>query len=493
MSGDLFEFDLLLPGVVTDSGGMFLEENMPGGHGASNMSPAHHGEGSFYDGNSHHNGGMLPPPAPPGGNGYPHHHDASSGPAKVTSASRSSRKSTRSEREATEDDGNSPKDLDGSASTVGGEDDAEKKAKRRKQIAAASRMSRARRKRELEDLRDENERLREERSQFLAKIGELQLKVESLREQGSTDMRIENELLRAQLEEHKRFVACFKRLSEGAPSSVNARHAIYKQGADTAQAHVLGLVSQSQADQWTQATVPLEADLPYQNLSVFYKFIDEYGSIKKEGPGSGPGGPSTPGEKPRRRLNVRVDVLFPGIDAASLSEFFWESFSNTATTQRLYSVRGVEITPLTDDMPDKDTKMLYYRERWNDEKDQDLVLICNRRRKELAKSTLALPYGSKTKPAVGKVAAMIMALSTTQHSAAPEYENANRINSLFVQGAIIWNVLADSRLCVVFSFPDDIKLKAINSIDDVINSEGAITMKFVDILKSYRQELGNRI
>lgn len=491
---DLFDFDLVLPGVVTDSGGMFLEESMHGGMGDGQGQ----GMGDFYDGSQHGfpgdpsqglQGGMGPNGSYAGSEGMlsPTPSTARSGEgAKATGPARSTRKTTRSERDMSKSSAASTI----SSVTGGNEDDAEKKAKRRKQIAAASRMSRARRKRELEDLRDENERLREERSQFLAKIGELQLKVESLREQGSTDMRIENELLRAQLEEHKRFVACFKRLSEGAPSSVNARHAIYKQGADTAQAHVLGLVSQSQADNWKQATVPLEADLPYQNLSVFYKFIDEYGSVKKE---DGPSGPDATPEKPRRRLNVRVDVLFPGIDAASLSEFFWESFSNTATQQRLYSIRGVEITPLTDDMPDKDTKMLYYRERWEGEKDQDLVLICNRRRKELAKSTLALPHGTKAKPAVGKVTAMIMALSTTQHSAAPEYENANRINSLFVQGAIIWNVLADSRLCVVFSFPDDIKLKAIKSIDDVINSEGSITMKFVDILKSYRQELGNRI
>jgi len=124
--------------------------------------------------------------------------------------------------------------------SVGGaeESEAEKVKKRRQQIAAASRASRARRKRELEDLRDENKRLREERSQFLSKIGELQMKVEHMRERGSTDMRVENELLRAQLEEHKRFVSCFKKLCDGAPTSLNARHMIYKQGSDSAQEQI---------------------------------------------------------------------------------------------------------------------------------------------------------------------------------------------------------------------------------------------------------------
>ena len=78
-----------------------------------------------------------------------------------------------------------------------------------------------------------------------------------------------------------------------------------------------------------------------------------------------------------------------------------------------------------------------------------------------------------------------MALSTTQHSAAPEYENTSRITSMFIEGlsfalivlsflmtspgAVIWNAVADCRLCVVFSFPDDVKLKGINCHEDVIN------------------------
>jgi len=49
-------------------------------------------------------------------------------------------------------------------------DDADKKAKRRKQIAAASRASRARRKYELEELREDNTKLRDERNSFLSKV-----------------------------------------------------------------------------------------------------------------------------------------------------------------------------------------------------------------------------------------------------------------------------------------------------------------------------------
>jgi len=450
---DVMDFDMLVRGDIVDSSGMFLEEPMPA-QGAEDMM---YNRGMGY--------GFAPPnDVTPGG--YPSHLKHSEQPGSMGQYSEPYQAAA----------GNTNVGVKREAIDAR-EDTEDKKAKRRKQIAAASRMSRARRKRELNDLRDENERLREERSQFLAKIGELQLKVEALREQGSSDMRVENELLRAQLEEHKRFVACFKRLSEGAPSSLNARHAIYKQGADTAQSHVLGLISQSQADKWSQAIIPADIDMPFQKFSVFYKFKEEYGTEA--------------GKPPRRRLNLRVDVLFSGIDATTLSDFFWDSFSNTSVTQRLYSIKGVEVTPLTDDMPDSNTKMIYYRERRESEKDQDLVLICNRRRRELAQSTLALP-GSKDGKDLGKVTAMLMAMSTTQHSAAPEYENANRISSLFVQGAVMWNMAADSRLCIVFSFPDNIHLKAIDGIDDIIKSDGSVTPKFVDIVRSYNHELGDR-
>ena len=370
-----------------------------------------------------------------------------------------------------------------------GDDNDDKKKKRRQQIAVASRASRARRKRELEDLRDENNRLREERSQFLSKIGELQMKVETMRERGSTDMRVENELLRAQLEEHKRFVGCFKRLCDGAPSSLNARHLIYKQGADSAQAHVLALISQSQAEEWVEAIVPPNANIPYQNFSMFYKFKTDYGEGEVAKLGNG----SAADKRPRERLNVRVDVLFPGLDSSQIAEFFWTSFSDTTVQQRLYRVKGIELTQLADDMPDKDTKMVYYRERSDGKKDQDLVMICNRRRREVAKSTLSLPQkvrGTQIVPDLGKVGAQVLVMSTTQHSVAPQFDNATRITSMFVQGAVVWNVGSDARLSVVFSIPEDFSIKAVQGLTDIVDRKGQVTEKFAEVLRSFREMLG---
>jgi len=137
--------------------------------------------------------------------------------------------------------------------------------------------------------------------------------------------------------------------------------------------------------------------------------------------------------------------------------------------------------------------MVYYRERSEGKKDQDLVMICNRRRREVAKSTLALPQktrGSLIMPELGKVGAQVLVMSTTQHSVAPQFDNATRITSMFVQGAIVWNVGSDARLCVVFSVPDDFTIKAVNSITDIVDRKGQVTEKFAEVLRSFREMLG---
>ena len=138
------------------------------------------------------------------------------------------------------------------------------------------------------------------------------------------------------------------------------------------------------------------------------------------------------------------------------------------------------------------TKTVYYREKWEaPKKDQDWVMICNRRRRELASSTLSLPQkGNRIKPEVGKITAMVLALATTQHSVAPQFDNAHRITSLFVQGAVTWNVGSDARLCAVFSLPDDLQIKAVEKFDDVIDSKGRLTPKFAAVLRSFREMMG---
>ena len=79
------------------------------------------------------------------------------------------------------------------------------------------------------------------------------MKVQALRETGSIDLRMENDLLRAELGEHKQFISQFKRIADGIPTTKSAKRVMSKQGADTAIAQLLGLASTSSVDSSWQA------------------------------------------------------------------------------------------------------------------------------------------------------------------------------------------------------------------------------------------------
>jgi hypothetical protein len=85
--------------------------------------------------------------------------------------------------------------------------------KRRRQIAAASKVTRAKRKRELDDLRVENKTLRIDQTRHVEEITSLRKEVELLREASSADVELQLELLRAQLEEHQKFTSCLNKVS----------------------------------------------------------------------------------------------------------------------------------------------------------------------------------------------------------------------------------------------------------------------------------------
>ena len=78
--------------------------------------------------------------------------------------------------------------------------------RRRSQVAEASRKIRAKKKKEEEELREENAKLRQERTALLNKITELEKTISSVSER---DEDLENELLRMQLEQHKGFLKGF--------------------------------------------------------------------------------------------------------------------------------------------------------------------------------------------------------------------------------------------------------------------------------------------
>ena len=140
------------------------------------------------------------------------------------------------------------------ASAATASEDDEWLARRREQVARASRKTRHRRRDELQSLRDENERLRVERTALLSKIEDLVREVDHV--SGDPIQALENELLKSQIDQHQLFLkGMLESLETSAPkgpSQVN--HDIAKQTVDFASNEALRLLAQSQtgAGDWSR-------------------------------------------------------------------------------------------------------------------------------------------------------------------------------------------------------------------------------------------------
>lgn len=74
-------------------------------------------------------------------------------------------------------------------------------------------------------------------------------------------------------------------------------------------------------EDWQEARIPESVVIPFQDFTMHYKLKAEYGGGKQQGADGKP--------KMKQRLNVRVDLLFPGLDCLIVQDFLWNSFSNT--------------------------------------------------------------------------------------------------------------------------------------------------------------------
>ena len=137
------------------------------------------------------------------------------------------------------DDGNA----DTKKSDIKKEELKEDEVSKRKKAVQAAKANRDRKKRQMEELRRSNVELMKERREFRRIVGELQLRVQASREAGAVDLETENELLRAELQEHKRFIAQFKRLADGTPVSETQKKVALWKGAKAAIGQVVGLLN----------------------------------------------------------------------------------------------------------------------------------------------------------------------------------------------------------------------------------------------------------
>lgn len=133
-------------------------------------------------------------------------------------------------------------DHHGASNPQGEEKVKEEVLTKRKKAVLASKATREKKKRQINELRRSNEELMKERMEFTRIIADLQLQAQADRIAGEIDLETENELLRAELQEHKRFIAQFKRVADGSPVSNTEKYAALLKGAKAAVGQVVGLL-----------------------------------------------------------------------------------------------------------------------------------------------------------------------------------------------------------------------------------------------------------
>ncbi|GBG29049.1 Hypothetical Protein FCC1311_052712 [Hondaea fermentalgiana] len=248
--------------------------------------------------------------------------------------------------------------------------------RRREQIARASRKAREKRRNQVSVLQEENDRLRSERAGFLKTIADLQLKLSEIRNSGKADGRIENELLRAQLQEHKEFLSgCFK-LHHGLPSTNNAFDHLYAKGCSFAKTYVHTLLSRSVREAWTPTKLPKQY---FQALSPGYDVTASHRLV------------NTP---TNRSLSVRIDFAFQDIPVDALAEAYWRMWSNVELIRQGFDIDfPIKITTLKvpGHSPESFGTYCYHEDVEPPKKPAEWVYVTSRTREKVVKSTLGLP------------------------------------------------------------------------------------------------------
>jgi len=104
------------------------------------------------------------------------------------------------------------------------------------------RRYREKRKRELSNLKQENEELEMRREMYLSRIAKLQTEVEALRRSGEADLKKENELLKIELKKARAFVQTLLRAAEVVPDIVEEERArLFREGTRSAFCQGIGM------------------------------------------------------------------------------------------------------------------------------------------------------------------------------------------------------------------------------------------------------------
>lgn len=341
--------------------------------------------------------------------------------------------------------------------------------------------TRARRAREILHLREENNSLKEERTQFLTTIDTLTSQLVSFTKDVPPEVREDNQILKKEIELHVEFISAFQDvLAEEAKAEQQAKHALYSQGGEAAEGFLLGILNES--SQFQKAELPPGMELPMIDLEFRFAF-QRVMFGKEEGV---------------RRLSLRLDAFVPRpATAESVQHLFSRALMNAKDMQRLYGIQDKpmwNLCPL--DKLDEKTQLMYFRRSADvgEAQDQFSVFICHQSEQEMAKSTLLPPVSVVTGDAnseqlegdkvYGTVQAKLVSMTTTTLLemdpcvSVGNTDHSYRHSAVPVSGMVLKGVVAYDdaecngvRFVVVYSVPEDYKIINKLSFNDIVQEE----------------------
>lgn len=329
--------------------------------------------------------------------------------------------------------------------------------------------TRARRARELVKLKNENESLKKERQEFLAKIESLSSQLESFTREEAPETIEEHQFLQREMALHSDFIASFQTiLREEESAEARSKQALYAQGAEAANSFLLGLLSESVT--WARAAPPPGINIPLLELGFRYAFRKEmFGKADAY-----------------NRLDLRLDAFVPApATAESVQSLFFRALCTASDMQRLYGAsESVNMFPL--DSPSDNTQLLYFRRSAleSEEKDQFTIFICNRSTQTMTKSSITPPADPRhgTEPVFGTAKAHIVAMTTStlfpKDPTMPiDSAAAVPVSGMIVKGVIAWDDHDSTgvRLTVIYSVPEDYKIINTLCFQDLVSKDSDST------------------
>ena len=328
-----------------------------------------------------------------------------------------------------------------------------RQAHRRAIVAASSRRTRAKRKREAEELRGRKEELEQERGQMVRQLAELQRTVADLRTTGSFDLQLENRLLRAELAETRRFLEQIRALVMRDPVAMSGemvregernKHLalVLQEGSAANVEQVLALCSSSMMDStWQAVAAPVDPSLG----RISFQCVP---------PWSSPSAAS--------RVNLRMDVTLP-VPRDVLRDILVASWSSESFPQLLADRSGADVNLTVEQISlpevlEPSVSLGVWREsRRSPVKtveegatvdssdtatDKDIVTLRFCREGQLLPSSL-FP-GSQDNE--GVVDATVVSVSASKHfsSCAPASDHHTRVEAAFLEGDILRDVSTGS-------------------------------------------------